>query len=287
VLFKKLDKLKGEKVAELKQAGVEYEERMAELEKLEHPKPLRDFVYESFNAFAARHPWVGRENIRPKSIAREMYEGYFSFADYVKEYDLHRAEGVLLRYLTDAYKALVQSVPEREKTRDLDLVIDFLGAIVRGVDSSLLDEWEQLRDPDYVPVPKQEADASDTPPDITRDERTFTVLVRNEAFRIVRALARRRYAEIEEIVETSDPRWLPDRVEAAIAPFFEAHGSIDTGPDARAAASAKIEKDSAFWKVLQVLHDEEGATETALYVRVDLARSRDEGRPVILLDEIR
>jgi hypothetical protein len=259
---------------------------MAELEKLEHPKPLRDFVYETFNAFAARHPWVGRENIRPKSIAREMYEGYFSFADYVKEYDLHRAEGVLLRYLTDAYKALLQTVPDSEKTEDLDHVIDYLGAIVRGIDSSLLDEWEQLRDPTYVPTPPPDETTAAAPPDITRDERTFTILVRNEVFRIVRALSRRRYAEIEEIVEPSDPRWLPDRVQQAIAPHFESHGSIDTGPDARSSASARIEKSPTTWRIEQVLHDDEGATPTTLTLHVDLPRSRDEGRPVLLLDAI-
>jgi hypothetical protein len=58
-------------MAEMKAAGVEYDERIAELDKLEHPKPNKDFIYDTFNAFAKRHPWVGQENIRPsRSPAR-------------------------------------------------------------------------------------------------------------------------------------------------------------------------------------------------------------------------
>src|SRR6202007_2332162 len=96
ILRKQLDKVKSQKMAELKQAGIEYEERLAEMEKLEYPKPNREFVYETFNAFADRHPWVGQENIRPKSIAREMFENFRSFAEYVLDYELQRSEGLLL-----------------------------------------------------------------------------------------------------------------------------------------------------------------------------------------------
>ncbi|PYQ49654.1 MAG: DUF3516 domain-containing protein, partial [Acidobacteria bacterium] len=124
ILRRQLDKLKDRKVAEMKAEGLDYDQRMAELEKLEHPKPLRDFVYATFNAFADRHPWVGEENIRPKSIAREMFEGFRSFADYVQEYDLERAEGLLLRHLNSAYKVLTQTVPDTVKTdaiREMEL----------------------------------------------------------------------------------------------------------------------------------------------------------------------
>src|SRR5262249_36699538 len=111
VLMRQLDKLKTEKLAELKAAGVEYDERMAELEKLEYPKPNAGFIYDTFNAFAREHPWIQEDNIRPKSIARDMIEQFLSFAEYIKEYGLERGEGVLLRYLSDVYKTLVQSVP--------------------------------------------------------------------------------------------------------------------------------------------------------------------------------
>ena len=138
----------------MKAEGIEYEQRMEELEKLEYPKPNRDFIYSTFNAFADAHPWVGQENIRPKSIAREMFEHYRSFADYIKEYELQRAEGLLLRHLSGVHKVLTQTVPDaakNEAVREMEL---YLGTMLRQVDSSLLDEWERMRDPNYLAHPR-------------------------------------------------------------------------------------------------------------------------------------
>src|SRR5438045_989528 len=149
ILRKQLDKIKTQKMAEMKQEGLDYEERMEELEKLEYPKPNREFIYSSFNAFADRHPWVGQENIRPKSIAREMFESFRSFSDYIRDYELQRAEGVLLRHLNSVFKVLAQTVPDSAKNdtvREMEL---YLSTIIRQVDSSLLDEWEKMRDPNY------------------------------------------------------------------------------------------------------------------------------------------
>ena len=202
ILRRQLDKLKGDKVAELKAAGVEYDERMAELEKLEYPKPNREFIYGSFNLFAEKHPWIRAENIRPKSIAREMLEQVMSFQEYVREYGLERIEGVLLRYLSDVYKTLVQTVPAWAKDERVDDIITTFGAIVRQVDSSLLDEWERLKDPSqlFEPPPERKELEPVGIKDVTKDERAFTVLVRNEIFRFVRALARGDYQEAGSMV---------------------------------------------------------------------------------------
>src|SRR5947199_9329169 len=132
-------------MTEMKQNGIEYDERMDELEKLEYPKPKREFVYSTFNAFADKHPWVGQENIRLKSIAREMFEQFRSFADYIKEYELQRAEGVLLRHLSSVHKVLVQTVPEAAKNDAVREMEEYLRTMIRQVDSSLLDEWERMR----------------------------------------------------------------------------------------------------------------------------------------------
>ena len=148
VLAAQLDRLRTETIARLKREGVEYEQRMAELDKLEHPKPLRDFTYGLFDAYATEHPWVVDHTIRPKSVARDLYERAMTFTDYVGHYGLARSEGLVLRYLTDAYKGLVQNVPEDAKTDDLLDLTEWLGELVRQVDSSLLDEWETLRHPD-------------------------------------------------------------------------------------------------------------------------------------------
>ncbi|HVR72300.1 MAG TPA: DUF3516 domain-containing protein, partial [Vicinamibacteria bacterium] len=191
ILRRQLDKLKGRRVAEMKAEGLDYDQRMEELEKLEHPKPLRDLVYTAFNHFAERHPWVGEENVRPKSIAREMFEGFRSFSDYVQEYDLERAEGLLLRHLHGVYKVLTQTVPDTVKS---DTVVEmelYLRDMLRQVDSSLLDEWERMRDPGYVPFPAPGPDLRpprpEEPPDVTRDTRGFTAAIRTRAFAFLRA----------------------------------------------------------------------------------------------------
>ena len=142
----------------MKAEGLDYDQRMEELEKLEYPKPQREFVYSTFNDFADRHPWVGEENIKPKSIAREMFETFRSFSDYVQEYELERVEGLLLRHLGSVYKVLRQTVPDGSKS---DAVIEmelYLRDMLRQVDSSLLDEWERMRDshPDHWAPEAQE-----------------------------------------------------------------------------------------------------------------------------------
>jgi superfamily II RNA helicase len=199
ILRKQLDRVKNQKMAEMKMAGVEYEERMEELEKLEYPKPNREFVYSTFNAFADKHPWVGQENIRPKSIAREMFENFRSFSDYIRDYELQRAEGVLLRHLNSVYKVLSQTVPDKAKTdpvREMEL---YLGTLIRQVDSSLLEEWEKMRDPNYQPrAAAKEArppGAEEAEKDITRDTKAFTAAIRNRIFTFLRGWVNQDYEQ--------------------------------------------------------------------------------------------
>jgi superfamily II RNA helicase len=281
VLLRQLDKLKREKLAELKAQGVEYDDRIEALDKLEFPKPNRDFIYDTFNAFVKEHPWVGANNIRPKSIARDMVEQFLSFNEYVKEYGLERGEGVLLRYLADAYKTLVQSVPDPEKTPEVDDIVTYLGAIVRSVDSSLLDEWERLRGGSAeavlatVPEPSGE-------PDVTRNPREFTVLVRNAVFAVVRALARKDYALAESLL--AGDAWSRKRLEEALAPFFEQHAALRTDPKARAPENTRVTStEGGVWRVQQILLDPEDDNDWALDFAIDLERSRTAGRAVLEL----
>ena len=144
VIAAQVERLRSDLLGELKAQGVPYEERTERLAAVEHPKPLREFLYGAFDIFRQHHPWVEGDNVRPKSIAREMHERAMNFGEYVNHYGLKRSEGLLLRYLSDAYRALVQNVPAERRTPPLDELTDWLGTLVRGVDSSLLDEWERL-----------------------------------------------------------------------------------------------------------------------------------------------
>ncbi len=284
ILMKQLDRIKTDKVAEMKAAGVEYDARMIELEKLEYPKPHREFIYGTFNAFAAKHPWVGQENIRPKSVAREMYETFQSFGEYIKEYDLQRAEGLLLRYLSDVYKVLVQSVPELAKDEGTREIITYFGAIVRQVDSSLLDEWDRMRHPDRAVARAERVPEEKW--DVVRDAKAFTVLVRNEIYRLLRALAARDYEGAAEIVAGGETAWKPGELEKALAPFYAEHGYIRIDPEARSPKNTMITAGDTAWEVKQIILDPEEDNDWMLEVTIDLDRSREAVRPVLHLRRI-
>ncbi len=291
ILARQLDKLKGEKVAEMKAAGVEYEERMAELEKLEYPKPQKEFVYGTFNAFAAKHPWVRAENIRPKSIARDMYEQVMSFSEYVREYGLERSEGLLLRYLTDVYKTLVQTVPAWARTESVDDLTTWFGAIVRQVDASLLDEWERLKNPHelFEPPPERDDPEPEGSKDVTKDKKAFMVLVRNEVFRLVRALARGEWLEAARVLGAEDAgaeTRESARIEREMAPYVQDHQGIRTDPEARAPKHLHTEEGETTWRVKQTLLDPEGDNDWFVEATIDLARAREAGRPILVLERI-
>ena len=284
ILRKQLDKLKGDKVAEMKAAGIEYDARMDALEKLEYPKPERDFIYDTFNQFAAVHPWVGEANIHPKSIAREMFERYSSFADYVKRYGLMRTEGVLLRHLTNTYRVLVHTIPSVFREAGVDDIIVYLENLLRVTDSSLIDEWEALRDPNYQAAP---AVATGVPgpvnTDITRDRESFERLVRNEVFGFLRMLANRDYAAIGEAYELEvmfpAARFPLVELENRMAAYYASHQWIRLDPAARAKANTRIVEtdDRAVWTVEQTLVDADELNDTQISFHLSVCAARESG----------
>ena len=145
VLLAQRDQARDALMAEMKAEGVEYEERMTRLAEVTWPKPEAEFIEPAFDVFARHHPWVGHLRPSPKSVVRDMLEHVDTFNQFVSRYGLKRSEGLVLRYMTDCYKALVQTVPSSAVTDRLAEVIEQLGTMVRQVDSSLLDEWERLR----------------------------------------------------------------------------------------------------------------------------------------------
>ncbi|MGF1465155.1 MAG: DEAD/DEAH box helicase [Sandaracinaceae bacterium] len=286
VLARQLDKRKGDRLAELKAEGVEYEERMAELDTIDIDKPRHELLLQTFEEFRAKHPWVGSELLRPKSIAREMVERAMSFRDYIKEYGLARSEGVLLRYLTDAYKSLVQTVPEEAKTDEVVDVTDELGAIVKTIDASLLEEWEKLKDPAKVVEAAEETERA--PSDVTTDRRAFTAMVRNAMAHLVRALALGRFEDAADEVQApeGEPRWTMTRLEEAIAPYYDEHEALRFDPGARSPKHTLVEVGDDAWAVRQVLVDPEEANDWSIEVRIDLERAAEAGRPVVELIRI-
>ena len=294
ILRRQLDKLKGEAVAKMKAEGLDYDQRMEELEKLEYPKPLRDFVYETFNAFADRHPWVGEENIRPKSIAREMFEGFRSFSDYVQEYDLERAEGLLLRHLNSVYKVLGQTVPDGVKTdtvREMELYLrDMLRAgglePARRVGEDARPGLPAARDGRARTCGRR---GPEEPPDVTRDTKAFTAAIRTRLFAFLRAWSiGSDEAALEAIDSPADgdgQPWTAERLKAAREAYRVEHAGLRLDPEARNLRHTHVKPsdDRASWRVQQMLVDPEGLNDWVLELDVDLAASRELGEPVLKL----
>jgi superfamily II RNA helicase len=278
------NKLKTEKIGELKAAGVEYEERMAELEKISYPKPNAEFIYDTFNEFVLRHPWVARESIRPKSIVREMYERYSAFNDYVKEYGLQRSEGVLLRYLMQGYKVLAQTIPEAAKTDEVHDIIGFLRAMFAHVDTSLIQEWERMLHP-----PAELAGAEATgPKHLGEDRKAFGARVRAEMHALVRALALRDWDDAAAGVrQDPDDPWTPARFERTMADYFADYPELRFDHGARFPKYTILEPGGdRVWRVRQVMLDPEDDVAWAIEGTIDLRGDPFPEGPMVKLRSI-
>jgi len=308
ILRKQLDRVKDQKMAEMKMEGIEYDQRMEELEKLEYPKPRREFIYDTFNAFADRHPWVGQENIRPKSIVREMFEQFRTFADYIKDYELQRAEGVLLRHINSTFKALAQTVPDSAKTDAVREMQLYLSTMIRQVDSSLLDEWEKMRDPNYQRAEAKEVrppGAEEAARDVTRDTKAFTAAIRNRIFTFLRGVVNQDYEMALEqmrsvergarnedqslLTSAATEEWNVERLRQAVDAYHVEHRSICLDPNARNLRHTYVlpSENNKTWRVQQVLVDPEEHNDWIAEFEADLASSRAAEEPVLRLLGIR
>jgi superfamily II RNA helicase len=296
ILRKQVDRLKTEKLAEMRAGGVPYDERMAKLDEIEHPKPLREFLYETFNTFAAAHPWVDEENIRPKSIAREMYERYLSFAEYVRAYGLERSEGLLLRHLSQVWKVLAQTVPDSVKTDEVMEMEVYFRELIRGIDSSLLEEWERLRNPEFVAAEAADKPARPQAVDVTRDPAAFRRLVRTAILGFLQEVAARQWEnavvrlQTGEAAEPAAAGPASDearRIEAAFGAYIEARGRFRIDPEGRSTKHTHWteNRNTGEWAVAQVLIDLEGRNDWEARFTVLLAPSRAENRAVVRFDE--
>jgi hypothetical protein len=270
---------RGEAVAAMKQEGIEYDERMALLEEVTWPKPLADLLAQAFETFASSQPWVRDFELRPKSVVRDMFERAMSFGEYVSFYQLGRSEGLVLRYLSDAYRAIRQTVPAEARTDELMDLIEWLGEVVRQVDSSLVDEWNALIAPpaggDEVPV------VPPAPPSVLTNRRAFTVLVRNEMFRRVQLAA----LQDDDALTALDPlaEW-----PAALDRYYDEHDVILTGGPARSPRLIEIDEHAAdgMWGVEQIVDDPEGHHDWRIRAEVDLVASVEEGTAVVRVTEV-
>jgi superfamily II RNA helicase len=274
-------KARGEAVAAMKSEGIEYEERMALLDEVSYPKPLEELLTAAYEEFKAVQPWVGDYAIGPKSVVRDMVERAMNFSQYVQYYQLARSEGLVLRYLTDAYRTMRQTIPEDAKTEPLHELIDWLGELVRQVDSSLLDEWEQLANPGESGPERTEA-VPPTPRGVTGNVRAFRVLVRNELFRRVILLAR---DDVQALGALDGAEGFHADAWNAFLDGYEAEydAPVPDGPAARGPGLLLLDEGRDRWTARQVIDDPAGDRDWGFSAEVDLAASDEQGVAVVRL----
>ncbi|MFI6139579.1 DEAD/DEAH box helicase [Streptomyces griseus] len=285
ILAAQQNKARGEAVGQMKADGVEYEERMERLQEVTYPKPLSELLWHAYDVYRTSHPWVNDHPVSPKSVIRDMYERAMTFTEFTSHYELARTEGIVLRYLASAYKALEHTIPDDVKSEDLQDLISWLGEMVRQVDSSLLDEWEQLANPEVETAEQAQEKADEVKP-VTANARAFRVLVRNAMFRRVELAALDRVRDLGEL--DGDSGWDEDAWGEALDAYWDAHEEIGTGPDARGPKLLKIEEDPAhgLWRVWQAFADPAGDHDWGIKAEVDLAASDEEGRAVVRVTEV-
>jgi hypothetical protein len=285
ILAAQQNKARGDAVNAMKADGVEYEERMERLQDVSYPKPLEELLLHAYGVYRTSHPWVGDHSLSPKSVVRDMYERAMTFSEFVSYYELSRTEGIVLRYLAGAYKALEHTVPDDLKSEDFQDLTAWLGELVRQVDSSLLDEWEQLANPE-VETAEQAAERADQVKPVTANARAFRVLVRNALFRRVELAALEKYEQLGEL--DAETGWDADTWADAMDAYFDEYDDLGTGPDARGPKLLQIEEQPqhGLWRVRQTFADPNGDHGWGISAEVDLAASDEEGRAVIRLTDV-
>jgi hypothetical protein len=297
VLSAQVKKARGEAVAAMKAEGMDYTDRMNALDEVTHPQPLAELLEQSFETYRASAPWLNDFELTPKSVVRDMYERAMGFTDYVNFYGLARSEGVLLRYLTDAVKALRQTIPQDDRDDELDVLLAWLDEIVKQTDSSLIEEWEDLLAGDIEELKKDhEQLAPPEPPRLTANRPVFTVMVRNAMFRRVRLFGDEQDRALGELGAAAGDSFTAQDWAEALDGYFGDYEDIDDGAAARGPQYFRVDATPAagpdggapagvsgnrWWTVRQVLVDPEENLDWGINALVDLDASDELGHPVI------
>nr|WP_200938395.1 DEAD/DEAH box helicase [Curtobacterium sp. Leaf183] len=285
ILSQQQFKERGEAVARMKQEGIEYEERMELLEEVTWPKPLDELLTAAYEAYAAEQPWVLDFTLSPKAVVRDMYERAMTFGDFVRFYQLTRSEGLVLRYLSDAYRTMRQTIAEDQRTPELDDLIEWLGELVRQVDSSLVDEWEALVNGDVaLASAEHEEIAPPQPARLTGNVRAFRVLVRNALFQRVLLAAR---DDVETLASLDGAAGFgQDEWDAVLEEYYDEHDTIGIDAEARSMQYLVLSEQGRTWRARQIFADPAGDKDFGFSATIDLDASDEVGEAVVTVTEI-
>ena len=272
---------RSEEIAALKAEGVDYTERMAIIEDVTYPKPLEEELEEAFSTFCEGNPWAKEFEPSPKSVVRDMIAHAMTFSALIATYGLARSEGVVLRYLTDAWRTLSHSIPDAYMNDELEDITVWLGEMIRQVDSSLIDEWAHMADEDS-PISREALDRElafgvEDPNALTANRRAFTIMVRNFFFRLTELFAYEKEDQLATMLDYLDPA---DSVDwpAAMDDYFDEYDDLDLGADARGPDYFRLgDTTTRTWRVTQIIKDPEGDNAFQLHGVVDLDASDEAG----------
>ncbi len=269
-------------IQEMKEEGLEYEDRMERLQEVTYPMPMGDMLAEAFDRYRRDVPWANDYEIHPKSVLRDMVETASDFNGYISRYGISRSEGTLLRYLSDAYRALDRTVPEEYLDERLEDIVSWLGLIVRSVDSSLVDEWEAAGRTDSDQGSGLDAAPPSQDDQVVGDRRGLTVLVRNAMFQRVELVANDRPERLAEL--DSDWGYGLRAWQDTLDDLYEAHDEIRTDAQARSTDYFSIDQQGESrnhtWKVRQIFDDVEGDHDWGIAGIVDLDATQESGQVV-------
>ena len=265
-------------MSEMKAEGIDYDERMERLQEVTYPKPLEEVLEPAFEQYCEQVPWARDFALSPKSVLRDMVETASDFKEYVGRYNVARSEGLLLRYLSEAFRALDRTVPIEKRDERLRDIIAWLGLVVRTVDSSLVDEWAAAGEGS-----SEGLDAAPPAADeVVRDRRGLTLLVRNALFARVRLAAHEAVDELGKL--DAEWGWRAPVWQRALDRFFEEHEEILLDADARSSAyflvDEKDERSAHVWHVRQIIRDSDDERDFGIWGDVDLDATQDEGAVV-------
>ncbi len=291
---------------EMKTDGVDYDTRMERLEEITYPQPLKNLLDEAFAQYEQDVPWAADYELSPKSVVRDMLETASTFTTYISRYHLQQSEGILLRYLSDTYRGLLRTLPPSARTQELDDVISWLRIVIRGTDSSLLDEWNTLHlmqegDTQAGSNAKQYSSAESTEsaiavPSLNSDNSSLTpedlkgleLLIRNSLIHRVELIALDRpdiLGELDSDWNISARQW-----DDILEDIYNEHEEILTDTQARSRNYFILDKtlqSQGLWKVRQILDDIEGDNDWSISGIIDLQQSLDEARVVFTQYEVR
>ena len=274
---------KDKAMADMKADGLDYDERMDRLAEITYPKPLEDLLDAAFTKYRHDVPWANDYWLSPKSVVRDMVETASDFTGYIARYNIARSEGTLLRYLSDAYRSLARTVPVEKRDERLKDIIAWLRVLVRSIDSSLVDEWENAGNTsDEASQAAASLAAPGSGNDVVEDRRGLTVLVRNAMFRRVQLMDLDRPEELGAL--DKDWGYGVHEWEDALDDYYDEHEYVNVDAEARSPKLFMLddthERDEHTWKVRQIIDDSDGDHDWAITGVVDLDATQNGGEVV-------